>query len=139
MKWTIRTTAQLNAVAAYLNQLSIVPERPYEIEVKRKIKRRSLNQNSLYWVWITCISSETGNDKDDLHEYFASRYLPRRTVSVFGKEQERRFSTAELDTEQFAEYMRCVERDANAQGIILVSPESPLFDEFVDTYKGKIS
>jgi hypothetical protein len=139
MRWTIRTTEQINAVVLWLQRLKVDSGKPYEVEVKRKTTKRSLSQNSLYWLWLTYIADETGNDKDDVHEYFASRYLPKRTIIVFGKEQERRESTAELDVAGFNEYLKHVERDAGELGYPVVGPESPLFEEFYDKYHKKVS
>lgn len=35
----------------------------YSLEIKRKKKKRSVDQNALMWMWFTCIEDETGSDK----------------------------------------------------------------------------
>ena len=71
--------------------------------------KRTLSQNSFYWVYLSVISRETGNEPDDLHEYFKQKLLPRKIVKIKGKKGEYEFekikSTTELSKSEFGEYM----------------------------------
>ncbi len=71
--------------------------------------KRTLNQNSLYWVYLTVIARETGNDADDLHNFFKAKLLPRKMIKIKGKKGEYDFekqkSTTELSKIDFGEYM----------------------------------
>ena len=51
-------------------------------EIKAKVKRRSLNQNKLYWLWLTAVEVETGNSRDYLHDIFKTRFLPKIKIDV---------------------------------------------------------
>src|SRR3990167_2186107 len=75
---------------------------------KRK-RQRSLDQNSLYWLWLGIIEGETGNDKNALHDFFKSKFL-KRTKEVFGKTYEVVESSALQDTIDFMEFMKKVNR-----------------------------
>lgn len=72
-------------------------------------RRRSLQQNSYYWVYLTVISTETGNDVNDLHELMKQRFLPSVIVKIKGKKAthsfERKKSTTELTKAEFNEYL----------------------------------
>jgi len=73
------------------------------------LRKRTLNQNSYYWVYLEVIAKETGNDKDDLHELFKSIFLPSKVVKIKGKKHTHEFtrkkSTTELTRSEFSEYM----------------------------------
>ena len=132
------TTPQDRAkVIAYINAL---PDgKTFEVEIKKKREMRSIPQNRLYWLWISCIMSETGNDKADLHKFFSEKYLPKNISEVFGEQVLKTVSTTILDTKQFADYLERVQQFANAElGIVLPNPEDLHFQEFYEMYKNFI-
>lgn len=66
---------------------------------------RTSGQNRLYWHYLGLIESETGNDSDDLHEYFKRKHLPPRLVNIFNKEIQLPATTTKLDTLEFTNYL----------------------------------
>ena len=42
----------------------------YKVIIERYTEPRTLSQNALMWLWFTCIESETGTDKQDVHAYY---------------------------------------------------------------------
>jgi hypothetical protein len=88
------------------------------VEVKEHRKKRSLNQNALYWSWLTwCISPEGGDlidqgffSPDALHEsikaWIADKYPHQFTIKAINK-----FTTTELNTKEFNEYLGIVDRE----------------------------
>ena len=99
-------------------------------------EKRTLDQNRLYWLWLTCIAQNTGNNKNSLHEYFILRYLQPELVSVFEKMIYKRLSTTSLDTRQFSEYLNKIQLFANTElSIELPNPEDLRFAEFKDYYE----
>ena len=99
-------------------------------------EQRTLDQNRLYWLWLTCISQNTGNDKDSLHEYFILRYLQPELIQVFEKIIYKRLSTTLLDTRRFTEYLNKIQIFANTElAIELPNPEDKKFAEFYKYYK----
>ncbi len=70
------------------------------------IKRvRSLNQNRLYWFYLEVIEKETGNNANDLHEYFRRSLLPPKRLKVMNKEFNVPSSTTELSKSAMGDYM----------------------------------
>jgi len=87
--------------------LKMLKKEPYVVTIEKKKSKRSLNANAYYWVLITILEKETGQDTDSLHDYFKTKFLPKRKV-VFkktGEENDVQGSTAELDSFNFFEYV----------------------------------
>ena len=108
----------------------------FNVDIKQKREIRTVSQNSLYWLWLTCIMAETGNDKDYLHVYFGKKYLKQEQRIVFNYPVAITVSTTSLDTLQFKHYLDRVQQFANVElGINLPNPEDLHFKEFYETYK----
>jgi len=102
-------------------------------------EKRTLDQNRLYWLWLTCIAENTGNDKDNLHEFFILKYLQPELIQVFEKLIYKRLSTTLLDTRRFTEYLNKIQLFANTElAIELPNPEDLKFAEFYEYYKNYI-
>ena len=106
------------------------------VSIKPMKRTRTTNQNSLYWLWLTCIQQETGNDKNDLHEYFKYRYLSARKFSFQGKSLYLYPSTKELDTAEMKQYLDEIQIFAQTElAINLPDPKDKNFEHFVEHYK----
>lgn len=87
--------------------LKMLKKQVYIVTIEKKKEKRSLNANAYYWVLMSILEKETGQDQDSLHDYFKTKFLPKRKV-VFkqtGEENEVQGSTAELDSFNFFEYV----------------------------------
>ena len=123
------------AAISYIEKL---PEgKKYSVSVILNRSKRSIQQNSLYWLWLNCISSETGNEIDTLHDYFKDHFLARRVV-VFGEERNAAISTTKLNTAEFTAFLDKVQQFAAGEGIILPNPEDLYFEQFYQQYKDYI-
>ena len=83
---------------------------------------RSAQQNRLYWKWIGIIARDTGNDAEDLHEYFKQKFLTPRTVEI-GEEFHEVYTTKRLKVADMREYLDRISAFANGYGIYLPHPE----------------
>jgi hypothetical protein len=120
-------------VKAYVDKL---PDKKFTVEIKQKREIRTVSQNSLYWLWLTCIMAETGNEKDYLHIFFGKKYLPQNSRLIYGETVNITVSTTSLDTAQFTHYLERIQQFANAElGIVLPNPEDLHFKEFYEHYK----
>jgi hypothetical protein len=103
--------------------------------IEKKSKKRTLDQNSLYWLWLSCIEDETGNHKNYLHEHFKDEYCPVLIKKILGKDTELK-STKFLSTKGMSKYMKYVEVFAQTElNIKLPYPEDRGYQEFYDKYK----
>jgi len=123
------------------NQIEILI-RPYK-------RNRTREQNNLYWKWLSVIEADTGQDAEELHEYYKGKFLARilvRDNEKYAEMSERvkkvradgyheiadqmrahimfMTSTSALTTKQFSEYMDMIDRDAAEVGITLPQPEA---------------
>lgn len=105
--------------AYFLHHVKKFAGKKVKLTLEREFNKRSNKQNSLYWAWLGIISDETGNEPDDLHEYFKLRHIPRRFIKVGRREVELAKSTAELSSGEMQEYMFKVELEAVVLGINL--------------------
>ena len=114
-------------------------DKPYFAEIKQIRQRRTIDQNSLYWLWLKCLQDETGEDKDRLHEYFKASYLGVSTVEVFGVDVQISASTTRLDTKEMTHYLDRIQQFALADlGIALPNPSDLYWEQFYEKYKGWI-
>lgn len=107
-------------------------------ELKRLVVKRSLSQNALYWLWLSCISDETGNDKDNLHCYYSNMFLPNIYILVFSETMIKPKSTTELDTAEFTVYLEKIRIHAAEWNVILPLPVDKNFEEFYAKYQGYV-
>lgn len=82
-------------------------------EVYQRTKKRTLNQNALYWLFLDHIEQETGNNADYLHEYFRRTLLPPKFIKVLGKEIKVPKSTTELNSYEFRNYLDKIAAESN--------------------------
>lgn len=141
MDYKITTPKDREVIKSVIDKL---PEgKRYDVSVKLHRERRTLDQNRLYFLWLACISDETGQSKDDLHDYFKQAYLgfSRRSVIVGSVEQQVYVSptTTALNTKQFTDYLNQIQVFANAElGILLPNPTDIEFEQFYNKYKDAI-
>jgi len=94
-------------------------KRPWELILRPYRRLRSLNQNRRYWKLLQLASEQTGNDAEDLHEFFKGKYLEPVTVSIGGQARIVPMSTTRLKTDEFGEYVNRVESFLVGEGIWL--------------------
>lgn len=105
------------------------------VEIKRYRKKRTVSQNSLLHMWLSCIAQETGNTLEDTKYAYKVKFLPKKKLIIFGNEIERPLGTSELDTKQMTDFMNLIEADAAGEGIVLPHPDDLHWDSFVEKYK----
>lgn len=86
--------------------------RPWIIEVKRYRKNRTLGQNALFHKWLSMIAEETGNDKDDIKEYYREKFIPKTTRTIAGEVVLVNRSTSSLNTAEMAALMEKIHAHA---------------------------
>jgi hypothetical protein len=109
----------------------------YELKITKKVKRRSLPQNRLMWMWFACISQDTGQSIDDIHDYYAYKFLPRYITDIETGSQVRVAGhTSTLTTEAFTEFLNQVQADAATElNITLPTPDDLAWEEFEQQFK----
>lgn len=89
-------------------------------------------------LWLACIAEETGEDSNELHEYFKRKWLQPKTIIMFSERNEY-YSTRDLNTIQFKEFLDKIQAFASSElGIILPIPEDKAWDQFYESYRDKL-
>lgn len=67
----------LNSPEYFKNRISMQPDtKRVHVKIEPPLNKRSLGQNNLYWLYMTDIVKETGNDdRYALHEHFKQKFL----------------------------------------------------------------
>ena len=109
----------------------------YELKIAKKVKRRSLPQNRLMWMWFACIGQDTGQSIDDIHDYYAYKFLPRYITDLETGSQVRVAGhTSTLTTEAFTDFLNQVQADAATElNITLPTPDDLAWEEFEAQFK----
>lgn len=136
MNLKIKQESDKGKATGYINKLDLSNGKTYNLAISVKRAIRSLSQNKLYWLWLTCIEHETGNEKETLHEYFKQEYLGRMSVPIFGSEVYPCRSTTGLNTKEYTAYLNNIQVFASSElGVILPVPSDLHFQEFYEHYK----
>ena len=106
----------------------------YTITIKKVSRKRSIPQNDLMWMWLTCIEHETGTPKDEVYMYYCKKFL-MRTIKI-GDRQERIYMTSsKLNSEQMTEFLNKIQADAAQElGITLPLPTDRFFEQFYQQF-----
>ena len=82
------------------------------IKIREKEDGRSIEQNALWWSWMTIISNSIGHTKEEMHTILKYKFL-QRTKVIDGKEIITLKSTATLDKNEFNQLINDVSFWAN--------------------------
>lgn len=136
MKRKLKTEIDRDMVIAYIKRLDLT--KLFTVEVLKKSHTRSISQNRLYWLWLTCIEFETGNNRDELHEIFKRKFLDPEEIIALG-ETFLNWSTKQLNTTQFKYYLDHIQVFASTElSIKLPDPEDKYWQEFYEYYVDKL-
>lgn len=133
----IKRLGEIKMERSFESLCSTLPNGEYTVKIIRKTRPRTLPQNSLMWLWFQCLEDETGQPKDDFHEYYKYKFLGRQ-LTVGNKVTKVAGSTKYLSTLQMSEYMEKIKADVAVEfGISLPLPEDLYYQDFVDEYRNR--
>ncbi len=116
------------------NLLNVLANGDHILTIKKVVKQRSFPQNRLMWLWFTCIEKETGTDKNDVHDYYCSLFLQRRT-SINNIDRVVSGGTSKLSTIQFKDFLDKIQADVASEfGIRLPNPDDQSWEAFKEEY-----
>ena len=82
-----------------------------EIVVKEWKETRSNAQNRLMWSWFQILEDDSGQPKEDYHDYFKKQFLCR-VIKIRGKLEKVVGSTAILNTKEMSEHLEKIREAA---------------------------
>lgn len=114
MKTILWTTNDNDSIRRLSNHLEYLSEEQHKgqyvefvIEIKRNRPVRSVKANRYYWAVLKHISTYSGHDEDEMHEYYKKKFNP---VEVMGETIGG--STKDLDVAEFKIYVEKVKKHA---------------------------
>ena len=112
----------------------------HALVLKKAVRKRSIAQNRLMWLWFSYLESETGQPAQDIHDYYCLKFLPRDVIDLStGVLTRVGGHTSTLSTQAFTDFLNRVHSDAATElGILLPSPDDPAWSEFEDEYNAKL-
>ena len=157
MKYDLKKSFKAEAAQEYFAKL--ITKKAY-IELREIKLKRKLDQNGLYWVWLSCLQNETEIDKHELHYLFRAHFLPKpegeiiEVLQVPFYQQLKRiisgfkyvpgmnevidvisYSTTDLDIAQFAAYLTQIKEFSRVNfNVVLLNLEDEHFMEFYKEY-----
>lgn len=109
---------------------SLLANGKYTITIKRANEKRSIPQNDLMWMWLTCIERETGTPKEDVYMYYCKKFL-MKPIQIGDKLEHIYNTSSKLNQEQMSEFLTKIQIDALTElGITLPKPEDRFFEQF---------
>lgn len=82
---------------------------PQEVIMRNVKRKRTLSQNSGYWVWLTYLADRLGETKENLHEFFLDKFPTYEMRTIMGIQQRVRIRTSDMTLEQMSRYMENVQ------------------------------
>jgi hypothetical protein len=121
----IRDPQMRARVAELIGSLDL--SKPWKVTVEPYRKARTLSQNALMWKWhgevVKAVCRETGNDADDIHEFFKRKFLTPKVVEINGETVER-YTTTTLTAGEMSEFMNRIYAFVTTElGLLLPLPE----------------
>lgn len=98
-----------------------------EIIVQKKRMVRSIQQNRLWWLYVSILSDSLGYEKEEIHDILKFKFLKReRIIEKTGEVIEYLESTTRLTRSEFSEVIEQLIRWAATMDIILPMPNEQL-------------
>ena len=132
MKYTLNTEYDRTRLLMKINTLKLNAD--WVIKVTKQRKPRSLDQNSLLWLWLTCLEqdSETGYTKEEFYTFFLSEFPTYRVIL----ERQVQVSSSSFDSVEMTRFLDNIQRFAAGElGIELPDPSHRHFEEFQNRYQ----
>lgn len=124
-RYIIKNDKARDACIEYIKSLPLEPTQA--ISIKPYVKKRSVDQNALYHMWVETFAQVTGYTHEEQHEVFKAMFLPIVERDVKGVKLRELGSTTKLNTKEFSDYMKEIEALAVEYGIMLPYPEELMY------------
>ena len=114
--------AAAQRIAAFIE--SALPGKPLRVTVEVAKRKRSDDQNRALWgVAYRALRDATGNDPEDLHEFFLGEWGGWEVVDVMGQKRRRPMRrSSKLSTAEFADFYAFIQQRAAECGFYVPSP-----------------
>lgn len=128
------TTSEADILQGIRGMIATRGNGEYRLALEKVTKRRTVDQNRLLWLWLTCIGEETGNTPQELHDIYCAKFLAK--TARFREETVWLVpGTSGLTTAEFGAFLDRIQAHAQTElGITLPNPSDLAWDAFSDYY-----
>ena len=103
----------------------------YTLTITKVVKKRTLSQNRLMWMWFKCLEDGTGQPAQDWHDYYCKKLIGREMVTPDGEIVTLAGHTSTMNTAQMTDFLNKVQADAATEwGVTLPLPQDQGYDDF---------
>ncbi len=135
MKKLIKNESSLNEYIAEIKQTDFSKGKTYWFERKLKRNIRSLKQNNYLWLCLGCIYESTGNEPQDMYDYFIMLYGPAIEKTVNGETFYTKLTTSKMDSKQLTTFVDNMRQFSYHKfKITFPDPNSQHINEFYEEY-----
>ncbi|WP_392567122.1 hypothetical protein [Utexia brackfieldae] len=128
--------SNIKSIFQKLTELVLSGKR-YRIVIKVWKDKRTVDQNSLNWMWCTEIAQQANKHSteeispEDVHEFYKKMFCPEKEKNVLGQIVKIK-STKLLDTGEMHFYLNQIEYDAHSKGLTLTIPANSEYKKLKD-------
>ena len=103
---------------------TVLPGKKVQVTVGQYRKSRSNQQNRALWgIAYKALSEATGNDPDDLHEFFLCEYHGSEIIEVIGQKRKVPLNrSSKMSTSEFSDFYQFIQRRSAQAGYNVPDP-----------------
>lgn len=157
MKYDLNNKYKLQLAEEYFQKLK---KEGAFIDLKKVKQKRSLDQNALYWLWLTVIEVETGHFRNESHLLYRAMFLRKDETKIrqiiipdlWEKVRNKidffqyfkglediiniiSLSTTDLETDSFTNYLEKIRDHAKLKmDVTLLTQDEQAFEDFYKEY-----
>lgn len=134
MKTIIRNDTDRKRFIDFVQKVDL--KKPFRAIFEPFKKKRSLDQNSLLWLWMSVIEKESQYSAKEVYQFFCQQFLPWIKKEFWGRETVIIGGSSGLTTVEFNKFLEHIHQFAAEEGIYLPYPDDVGYDEMIVKYGG---
>jgi len=112
-------------------------EKKRHVKIEHITESKTLSQNSYIWLVFTHIGFETGNSKDDIYQYYLSKFPYHKEIDINGTIEIVLITLSKFNKDQMSSFIDNIVIDARQEGFDVPDPEDLRAVEMFNYYKQK--
>jgi hypothetical protein len=112
-------------------------ERKRWVKIEYIPETRSINQLRYIWLVFTIIANDTGNNSQDIYDYYLEKFPTYKDVILHGEEVRIKISMSGMSKEQMSRFIDQVVIDGRQEGFIIPDPSENEALEAYNYYRQK--
>lgn len=112
-------------------------ERKKWVKIDYIPEAKTMNQVRYIWLVFTIIADDTGNEPQDIYEYYLDKFPVYKEITILGEEKKIRISLSQFSVEQASYFIDKVTIDGRQEGHVLPDPKDKAALEAYNYYRQK--